>query len=65
MLVLVRGRRRRDEGVFDAACSRRKYTVILQEDIRSTGMEETLPKCLTFGELVGGAGCLGGQGKEE
>ena len=28
-------------------------------------MEDTrLPKCVMFGELVGGAGCVGGQGKE-
>ena len=28
-------------------------------------MEDTrLPKCLMFGELVGGAGCVGGQEKE-
>ena len=28
-------------------------------------MEDTrLPKCLMFGEIVGGAGCLGGQEKE-
>ena len=28
-------------------------------------MEDTrLPKCLIFGELVRGAGCVGGQGKE-
>ena len=28
-------------------------------------MEDTrLPKCVMFGEMVGGAGCVGGQGKE-
>ena len=28
-------------------------------------MENTrLPKCVIFGELVGGAGCVGGQGKD-
>ena len=28
-------------------------------------MENTrLPKCIMFGELVGGAGCVRGQGKE-
>ena len=28
-------------------------------------MEDTrLPKCVMFGELVGGAGCVGGQEKE-
>ena len=28
-------------------------------------MEDTrLPKCVMFGELVGGAGCVGGQGKK-
>ena len=28
-------------------------------------MEDTgLPKCVLFGELVGGAGCAGGQGQE-
>ena len=28
-------------------------------------MEDTrLPKCVMFGELVGDAGCVGGQGKE-
>ena len=28
-------------------------------------MEDTrLPKCVIFGELVGSAGCVGGQGKE-
>ena len=28
-------------------------------------MEDTrLPKCMMFGELVGGAGCMGGQEKE-
>ena len=28
-------------------------------------MEDTrLPKCVMFGELMGGAGCVGGQGKE-
>ena len=28
-------------------------------------MEDTrLPKCVMFGELVGGAGCVGGQGEE-
>ena len=26
--------------------------------------DTTLPKCLIFGELVGGAGCVEGQGKE-
>ena len=29
------------------------------------GMEDTtLPKCVMFGELVGGVGCVGGQEKE-
>ena len=29
------------------------------------GMEDTrLPKCVMFGEMVGGAGCVGGQEKE-
>ena len=28
-------------------------------------MEDTrLSKCVMFGEMVGGAGCVGGQGKE-
>ena len=28
-------------------------------------MEDTiLPECVMFGEMVGGAGCVGGQGKE-
>ena len=26
--------------------------------------DTTLPKCVTFVELVGGVGCVGGQGKE-
>ena len=26
--------------------------------------DTTLPKCVMFGELVGGAGCMGGQKKE-
>ena len=26
--------------------------------------DTTLPKCMMFGELVGGAGCVGGQEKE-
>ena len=47
--------------IIDATLRRRRILfvgfVAHKEDTR-------LPKCVMFGELVGGAGCVGGQDKE-
>ena len=50
------------EGESIEATSRRRRILFAGFIVR---MEDTrLPKCMMFGEMVGGAGCVGGQEKE-
>ena len=43
----------------------RRRRILLVGFVAITRMEDKrLPKCAMFGELVGGAGCMGGQEKE-
>ena len=46
---------------IDATLRRRR---ILFEGFVACIEDTRLPKCVMFGELVGGAGCVGGQEKE-